>query len=878
MSREQQKAYDKALRRIEECHQQGRRGTGLDLQRLGLTALPPEVSQLSTLTRLDLSDNQLTSLPPQLGQLSALTVLDLSSNRFTSLPPEIGQLSALTGLYLHNNQLTSLPPQLGQLTALTELVLLHNQLTSLPRQLGQLAALRILFVQGNQLTSLPPEIGQLSALTQLVLSHNQLTSLPPQLGQLAALTELYLHGNPALNLPVEVLGPRYGDTTAAIPRVWPAVILDYYFAHQGRAAVSGTQPLNEAKVLVLGESEVGKSSLILALTEGKLRQPLDKTHGIVQRPWSLSLRAGHLAAVDDKGEETLRLNLWDFGGQEVYHSTHAFFLTCRAVYLLVADARANDRQNNLEYWLQMAVSFGAGAPIWVVVNKCDQHGAGPDEHALRRKFPGIRGFLRTSCWTGVGLETLRETLAAEALALEGVRQQMNKVWLGIKHRLEKMKQDTLSLEDYVRLCAEAGEREAGRAEKLLDLWDKLGTVRYFPTRAEDPPAMRDTAILNPEWVTKAVYAVLDDAEVRAAGGLATENDFERILRAGGGVAARHLMIEQVMRRFDLLYDTPEHLPQHRMLVPQLLPEREPAFEWPGAGTLCFVYRYPVLPAALVPGFIARRHRLLAKSPGPWRHGCVLEFPSTARVRIIGDAEKKEVSLAVTGEPLAARDALDAVRGTFEEMHGAIQGLVVEELIPVPGHPGAALIGYRLLRALEFNGRPTHFAQGATASEIIEVDVREALNAVRGPTKAEAEARTINMYGDVVQGSKTMNNDDHSIRIGGNVTNAQVGQVLTSCRNQIGQAEGEKRELLESLHREVERLIAALPEERRDKAQKVAGYLNTVVTEAVSKEPERTVYLPSAKGLLEASQWVKGFTGNIAGTIGELGKLLWPGGE
>ena len=45
----------------------------------------------------------------------------LSGNQLTTLPPEIGQLTALTRLNLFDNQLTTLPPEIGQLTALTEL-------------------------------------------------------------------------------------------------------------------------------------------------------------------------------------------------------------------------------------------------------------------------------------------------------------------------------------------------------------------------------------------------------------------------------------------------------------------------------------------------------------------------------------------------------------------------------------------------------------------------------------------------------------------------------------------------------------------------------------------------------------------------------------
>ena len=35
--------------------------------------------------------------------------------------------------------------------------------------------------------------------------------------------------------------------------------------------------------------------------------------------------------------------MWDFGGQEIYHATHQFFLTRRSLYVLVDDTRKDDK-------------------------------------------------------------------------------------------------------------------------------------------------------------------------------------------------------------------------------------------------------------------------------------------------------------------------------------------------------------------------------------------------------------------------------------------------------------------------------------------------------------------------------------------------------
>src|SRR5207302_593359 len=89
-----------------------RNARSLDLSGNRLTALPPEVGQLSALTSLNLSDNRLAVLPPEIGRLSALTTLNLCGNQLTVLPPEMGDLSSTVSLHLSDNPLQEPLPSL----------------------------------------------------------------------------------------------------------------------------------------------------------------------------------------------------------------------------------------------------------------------------------------------------------------------------------------------------------------------------------------------------------------------------------------------------------------------------------------------------------------------------------------------------------------------------------------------------------------------------------------------------------------------------------------------------------------------------------------------------------------------------------------------
>ena len=194
--------------------------------------IPPELGNLTHLTRLYLQVNQLSGpIPTELGSLTNLELLSLGSNDLSGpIPTELGELASLTWLYLYSNSLTGpiptelgrladleslrlgdndlmgpIPTELGELASLTRLYLYSNSLTGpIPTELGRLADLESLDLGGNDLTGpIPTELGELASLTRLSLSSNSLTgAIPTELGRLADLESLYL---------------RYNDLTGPIP-------------------------------------------------------------------------------------------------------------------------------------------------------------------------------------------------------------------------------------------------------------------------------------------------------------------------------------------------------------------------------------------------------------------------------------------------------------------------------------------------------------------------------------------------------------------------------------------------------------------------------------------------------------------------------------
>lgn len=725
------KAFAEAERRIQETVETG--ATKLDLNRLGLTDLPESLDQLTQLRELELSNNQLTALPAWLGELTQLQKLDINDNQLMALPESLGQLGELRVLNLTRNHLMTLPGWINQLTKLNILGLGNNKLTKVPNSLCQLTQLEELYLWRNFLTHLPDSINQLKRLRHLELVDNKLSVLPESFDQLIRLQKLYLHGNDALGLPPEVLGPEPGEISYRNP----ASILDYYFRLR-----AGKRPLNEAKFILVGRGGVGKTSLINRLLFDHFDKDEKKTEGICISKWSLLL----------SGLEEVRLNIWDFGGQEILHATHQFFLTQRSLYLLVLEGRQGAEDADAEYWLKLIESFGTESsgevsPVLVVLNKINENPFDLNRRGLQQKYPFIHGFVATDCADRTGLNELHAVIERETDQLKHLRDDFPTSWFAIKDKLARMKEQLnrsfISFDEYRALCAEKGEKEATAQDSLAMHLHNLGIALNY----KDDPRLCDMHVLDPHWVTNGIYTILNTPLLSKQKGELRLTDIAQILDAIEYPRHMHRFLFDLMKKFQLCFTFPDD--DSHYLIPELLDKQEAteteAFRL--AECLNFEYRYPVLPEGLLPRFIVRTHSLSADLPR-WRTGVVLEFEGN-RALVKADVQDKRVFIAVSGPAAGRRRLLAIIRSDFERIHADISKLKPEALVPVPNQPKLA-VSYARLLTFETKGIQT-FPE-AVGDDVLELDVQELLNGVdlegtrkREKTSAEQSVKLFYSY-------------------------------------------------------------------------------------------------------------------------------------
>ncbi|MGB3513284.1 MAG: COR domain-containing protein [Microcoleaceae cyanobacterium] len=617
----------------------------LNLRGHKLKTIPESISQLTNLTRLDLRDNELTNISESISQLTNLTWLDLSGNKLTSIPESISQLTKLTWFGLSANNFKNVPKFITQLTNLTRLTLSINKLTSIPESISQLTNLTRVGLSSNQLTSIPESISQLTNLIVLNLSDNQLTSIPESITQITKLTLLYLSANPLESPPIEI---AQKGTTA----------IKKYFR---QIEEEGTDYLYEAKLLIVGEAGAGKTTLA-----NKIQNPdyqlkdEDSTKGIEVHQWNFLT----------KNQHNFQMNIWDFGGQEIYHATHQFFLTKRSLYILVADTRKED--TDFYYWLNVAELLSDNSPVLIIKNEKQERKREINQRVLQGQFSNIKEILATNLATNRGLEEIRTEIQHYISKLPHIGSAIPKTWKKVREVLETDSRNYISLEKYLSICEENGFKKREDKLQLIGYLHDLGVCLHF----QDDQLLNKTVILKPEWGTAAVYKALDNSQVYDNFGKFTKDDLTNIWHESK-YANMHDELLQLMIKFKLCYKIPGN--SQTYIAPQLLTEAQPEYDWDENNNLILRYTYEFMPKGIITQFIVAMHEDIEEQKYVWKSGVILK-KNRARAEVIEYYGKREIKIRISGQQ--KRDLMTIVTHELDKIHSSYNNrLKYNKLIP-----------------------------------------------------------------------------------------------------------------------------------------------------------------------------------------------------
>ncbi|MEN6293486.1 MAG: COR domain-containing protein [Methanobacterium sp.] len=667
--------------------------TTLGLSGNQLTRLPPEITKLKNITKLLLFETQLTQLPQEIGDLKDLKILVLSGSQLTETPIEITKLEKLTELYLVNNPLSELPSEILELGSLAKLLLSENQLTKIPSKIKELKNLKELYISESQLTQLPSEIYELKEITTLLISGTQLTKLPPGIGEFKNLIKLDLSGNQLTNLPPEI-GKLKNlieiDLSRNLLTQLPSEIIILTslkalklsenplispppeIVSRGLEAIFtylkqlNTSEHNEAKLILVGNGEVGKTCLVNRLIYETFGYDMI-TEGINVSQWSVPAPI--------PGSSPIKLNIWDFGGQEIYHATHQFFLTARSVYLLVWNARKTRDYDHIYYWLHTIEAFGEDSPVILVMSKMNENDDDLNLKDLESKFPQIAGYLKIDSKDGRGIKNLKEKISETAWNLPLMRVRWTDSWYRVREKLENLEENWITYDKFYEICVSEGLDNTNIS--ILDGYlHELGVTLHFKDRI----ALNKIVILKPGWATGAFYKILSAKSILQREGILLRSELDKIWDIETYPTRIYTQLMELMNKFELAYELPD---RNSYLIPELLPKNTPNFEWNDQDNLSFYYCYDFfLPHGIITRFIVRMHEHIEKKwndlPLCWREGALLKLQNSW-VLVKMSPDEKRIEIRIKGDN--KRGALAVIRYHLDHINASIKKIKVSEQIP-----------------------------------------------------------------------------------------------------------------------------------------------------------------------------------------------------
>ncbi|PSB09260.1 GTPase, partial [filamentous cyanobacterium Phorm 46] len=661
----------------------------------------------------------------------------------------------------------------------------------IPEVLGKLSNLTLLHLSHNQITEIPEVLGKLSNLTLLYLWNNQITEIPEVLGKMEQLEQLDLRGNP-IPIPPEILGSNQSYQPGDL-----RTILDFYFQTRDPDA---TEELNEAKLLIVGEGEAGKTTLANKLlnSDYELKQREPTTEGIDVMHWEFTQANG----------KPFRVHLWDFGGQEIYHATHQFFLTERSVYVLLVD---NRRENsNLCYWLSIIELLSNGSPVFLVQNEKQNICCEISLDQQRRDFRNLEKDYVTNLATNRGLADLQRDLQNRITTLKHISTPIPKRWANVRYVLENysQRQTHIEVSEFYNICVGQGFKKSDRPAmlSLSKYLHDLGIILHF----QKDPILKNVVILRPELATNAVYKLIgnkkvtdngevtDNAEIIDNYGYFTQENLKQIWR-DREYQDLHDELLHLMKHFKLCYEIPSKPRQY--IAPQLLPLETPNYDWDDTDNLILRYKYDFMPKGIITRFIVEMHLLIYR-PQPdlpkgrgdivWRDGVILA-DNYAKAEVIENYHQREIRIRVSGNQ--KKSLLDRIRHELWKIHATYdKRLKCEELIPCncercKGSEDPHLYDFEKLRHRLANHRyeveceksyqmvqvrrlmedfPDNLQQWEETERISGIDRLESGDASRKPPKSQQNIYNVNLN------MNPLNTEDSSQN--NNFPGAQIGSV------------------------------------------------------------------------------------------------------
>ena len=534
------------------------------------------LSDLSDMQTLSLNNTKVQDLKP-IASLLMLQDLMLERTPVNSLQP-LHNLIMLQNLSLDNTKVRDLSP-LAELSNLIELSLNGTQVVDLS-PLSNLRSLKRLSLDQTRTNNLQP-LSRLVNLESISIDDTEVNNLQPlsdaESLQEISMRNLHLERIPEFCVERRITLKMEGTTIAQQPeslfRLDRKKILDAYY-HQPMC------PINEGKVIFLGESGVGKTHTILRIEDNGAKKDyvIKSTPGVDIRSYSY--------------EEGTIIKFWDFGGQEIMQSMHRCFLTERTCYVVVVSNRdPRTVMTQAKKWLRAVAGFSGRVSVLLAVNQWNNVTAERDIDIaeLKARCSQLTEVVFFSAKDDSAEDFTRNITAAilrQVKRLDSIHMELPMSWASIRKEIINLRNNYISLDDYRRICSKHGLCDNDETTEsirmwLLDWFNDMGVCFSYhknaPCNAEE---LRKYKVLRPEWLTNGIYRIVNNGIALSKRGVLSKGDLSELLNSDKYYAIDNTKYEsdaelnyilEVMRIFQFSYC----ISSNAEFVPNLLPGHRP---------------------------------------------------------------------------------------------------------------------------------------------------------------------------------------------------------------------------------------------------------------------------------------------------------------
>ncbi|XP_059176566.1 uncharacterized protein LOC131956160 [Physella acuta] len=683
----------------------------LDMEKNNFTELPSVVLKLKNLKRLYAQHLQLLSLPENIGDLDNLETLSLSGNCLTSLPDSMRKMQKLTTLSMNGVVwLKSRSNSLLSRENFEDFLKVNNLHQWLDRRNQDKSSIFQLFDEDTNGTLDSREIGKLNAtmfhifprfgymgkqqpdddtpsgfpevlfelknLQYLSLQFLGIVSVPEDIKKLTKLSTLHLGNNPNLltisahvgSLPLKRLELEACPRLKTPPKEIRAKGFVTTMAYLKRL-VTGSVTCHRTKLMLVGLGGAGKTSLVRTLLSGgktKLTMEEELTDGIDISSWSVPTEEGELT-----------FSVWDFAGQTVYYNTHQFFLSDRAVYLLLWNIRLGHEHAGLQFWLSSVSVHAPKAPIFVVGTHLDKMSKVElPIIELQKKYPQIIGFHFVSSLTGQGIEELKKQLIQETLKQQYIGEKIPGVWLSFEESIKSIHdRNVIEYKELETKANRSGIFDSTEVAQAVQFLHELGSLQHFSNAN-----LKSHVVINPQWIVDVMACVVSVKDSHIKDGRLLHSELSKVWEKYD--PSLYTWLLKLTEEFDLTFplkDEPVNL------VPCLLPEVQPQFDWPELHKNSFeketkiVYKFDYLPAGLFNRGQVRLHQF-SDSALIWKRGSYLK--KNGHICLIQQTQECELTVRAHGPH--PDNVVLLVHEMFESLIiESFQGIMYDFFLPCP---------------------------------------------------------------------------------------------------------------------------------------------------------------------------------------------------